>query len=86
MEQQQGNKEQASIRRNEELESEAESREGGLPLETSPYLQYTDLEDYKSNAYGTQGHLQVKRDQGGGATEGPTLSGDAAKTVSGDTA
>lgn len=47
----------------------------GLPMETSPYLKYNDLEDYKNNAYGTQGHLQVNPDKGGGGTDAPTITG-----------
>ncbi|KAF8046885.1 hypothetical protein Bca4012_017644 [Brassica carinata] len=48
-----------------------------LPLETSPYTKYEDIEDYKKNAYGTSGHQQVKPGQGGGTTDAPTLSGSA---------
>ncbi|CAF2289517.1 hypothetical protein BRARA_D02049 [Brassica rapa] len=48
-----------------------------LPLETSPYTKYEDIEDYKKNAYGTSGHQEVKPGQGGGATDAPTLSGSA---------
>ncbi|KAF8406733.1 hypothetical protein HHK36_008825 [Tetracentron sinense] len=47
----------------------------GLPLESSPYVNYSDLEDYKQKAYGTEGHLEPKPGQGGGATDAPTLSG-----------
>ncbi|KAK0604389.1 hypothetical protein LWI29_015221 [Acer saccharum] len=47
----------------------------GLLMESSPYLKYTDLEDYKRQAYGTQGHLEVKPNQGGGGTDAPTLAG-----------
>ncbi|KAJ6708587.1 EMBRYOGENESIS ABUNDANT PROTEIN GROUP 8 PROTEIN putative-RELATED [Salix koriyanagi] len=47
----------------------------GLPMESSPYLKYTDLEDYKRMAYGTEGHQEVKPNQGGGGTDAPTLSG-----------
>ncbi|WCJ31353.1 Late embryogenesis abundant protein group 6 [Euphorbia peplus] len=47
----------------------------GLPLEDSPYVQYKDLEDYKSKGYGTEGHLPPKTGRGGGATDAPTLSG-----------
>ncbi|GLT94551.1 hypothetical protein SLE2022_122870 [Rubroshorea leprosula] len=59
---------------NTEPEKEKNS---GLPMETSPYLKYKDVEDYKLNAYGTQGHLPVKpgKDGGGGGTDAPTLSG-----------
>ncbi|PKU79732.1 uncharacterized protein LOC110116313 [Dendrobium catenatum] len=47
-----------------------------LPLESSPYVNYSDLEDYKQKGYGTQGHLEpVENSRTGGATEGPTLSG-----------
>ncbi|TYK12837.1 Late embryogenesis abundant protein, LEA-18 [Cucumis melo var. makuwa] len=67
---------------NEEGKSEREKeRSEGLPLESSPYVNYKDLEDYKSQAYGTQGHLQPKPGRGGGGggpTDAPTLSGDAA--------
>ncbi|KAF9686583.1 hypothetical protein SADUNF_Sadunf02G0004200 [Salix dunnii] len=37
----------------------------GLPMESSPYLKYTDLEDYKRIAYGTGGHQEVRPNQGG---------------------
>ena len=47
----------------------------GLPLESSPYVKYSNLEDYKLNAYGTEGHLDPKLDQRGSATDAPTLSG-----------
>ncbi|KAE9614259.1 hypothetical protein Lal_00016722 [Lupinus albus] len=47
----------------------------GLPMEDSPYLQYKDLEDYKKQGYGTQGHQEPKQGRGAGGTEAPTLSG-----------
>ncbi|XP_031270134.1 uncharacterized protein LOC116128550 [Pistacia vera] len=47
----------------------------GLPLESSPYVKYTNLEDYKRNAYGSEGHLPVKLNQSGGGTDAPTISG-----------
>ncbi|KAK2410644.1 hypothetical protein QL285_045999 [Trifolium repens] len=47
----------------------------GLPLEDSPYVKYKDLEDYKRQGYGTQGHQQPKEGRGAGSTEAPTLSG-----------
>ncbi|KAF5961202.1 hypothetical protein ACSBR2_009856 [Camellia fascicularis] len=50
--------------------------EEGLPMESSPYTQYKDLEDYKRQGYGTQGHQQPKPGGGGGSTDAPTLSGD----------
>ncbi|PIA56932.1 hypothetical protein AQUCO_00700941v1 [Aquilegia coerulea] len=49
----------------------------GLPLQSSPYVKYTDLEDYKMNGYGTQGHTSPKPGQGGGATDAPTISGSS---------
>ncbi|KAL4343763.1 hypothetical protein HN51_062154 [Arachis hypogaea] len=47
----------------------------GLSFKDSPYLQYKDLEDYKRQGYGTQGHMEPKQGRGAGATEAPTLSG-----------
>lgn len=47
-----------------------------LPLESSPYVKYKDLEEYKKKGYGTEGHLEPKPNQGGGGgTDAPTLSG-----------
>jgi len=47
-----------------------------LPAESSPYVSYKDLEDYKMKGYGTQGHQQpVDLPHGGGGTDAPTLSG-----------
>ncbi|XP_059671002.1 uncharacterized protein LOC132316543 [Cornus florida] len=47
----------------------------GLPLESSPYTQYRDMEDYKLQGYGTQGHQQPQPGHGGGAsTNAPTAS------------
>lgn len=36
----------------------------GLPEDTSPYTQYKDLEDYKKQGYGTQGHQQPNPGRG----------------------
>lgn len=45
----------------------------GLPVGTSPYTQYKDLEDYKEQGYGTHGHLQPKPGHGAaGSTDAPT--------------
>ncbi|XP_077233432.1 uncharacterized protein LOC143875715 [Tasmannia lanceolata] len=49
-----------------------------LPVDSSPYVKYSDLEDYKLQGYGTTGHVDpvVKLpERGGGGTDGPTLSG-----------
>lgn len=54
----------------------------GLPLETSPYVNYGDLEDYKRQAYGTEGHLEPKTGRGAGATDAPTRSGAAVSSDS----
>ncbi|KAF5742176.1 hypothetical protein HS088_TW09G00218 [Tripterygium wilfordii] len=67
----------------EQMIQKTESHEGqkkesvleGLPMESSPYLKDTNLEDYKRNAYGTEGHLPVNPNQGGGGTDAPTVSG-----------
>lgn len=73
-------------KRKMEKEGKRESEKGkerleGLPIEDSPYLQYKDLEDYKQQGYGTQGHQQPKTGRGAGATEAPTLSGSAPPTA-----
>ena len=61
---------QSQSQKNEMLE--------GLPLESSPYLKYQDLDDYKRKAYGTEGQLDVKENKGAsGSTDAPTLSGAA---------
>ncbi|XP_052204688.1 uncharacterized protein LOC127809710 [Diospyros lotus] len=49
----------------------------GLPLESSPYTQYKDLDDYNRQGYGAQGHQQPKPGRGAGATDAPTPSGAA---------
>ncbi|MQL69885.1 hypothetical protein Taro_002157 [Colocasia esculenta] len=47
-----------------------------LPMESSPYVRYDDVEDYKRQGYGTGGHQQpVERPFGGGGTDAPTPSG-----------
>ncbi|KAJ4779807.1 hypothetical protein LUZ62_064064 [Rhynchospora pubera] len=52
--------------------------EEAIPTESSPYVRYTDLEEYKTKAYGSPGHLPViDRPHHGGATDAPTLSGNA---------
>ncbi|KAL9326879.1 hypothetical protein ACSQ67_007524 [Phaseolus vulgaris] len=57
-----------------------------LPTEDSPYVKYKDLEDYKQQGYGTQGHQEPKTGRGAGATEAPTLSGAAFSSKSQATA
>ncbi|KAL2322807.1 hypothetical protein Fmac_027186 [Flemingia macrophylla] len=57
-------------------ESGKESSEG-IPMKESPYVNYKDLEDYKRQGYGTEGHQEPKTGRGAGATEAPTLSGSA---------
>lgn len=49
-----------------------------LPTETSPYVQYEGLEDYKMRGYGAQGHLPVSDvPHGGSGTDAPTVPGTA---------
>ncbi|KAL3505516.1 hypothetical protein ACH5RR_035357 [Cinchona calisaya] len=43
-----------------------------LPLESSPYLRYTHLEEYKLNAYGTDGRLHPKTHPPTVGTRAPT--------------
>ncbi|KAK6923992.1 Late embryogenesis abundant protein, LEA-18 [Dillenia turbinata] len=59
----------------------------GLPLETSPYVNYGDVEDYKLKGYGTQGHLDPKPARGGGGggtTDAPTPSGCTVASIARD--
>ncbi|KAJ9564120.1 hypothetical protein OSB04_000086 [Centaurea solstitialis] len=51
-----------------------------LPVNTSPYTQYKDLEDYKEKGYGTHGHQQPNPNPGRGAaasTDAPTSGSGA---------
>ncbi|GFP99530.1 hypothetical protein PHJA_002097100 [Phtheirospermum japonicum] len=51
----------------------------GLPVDTSPYTQYKDLEDYKQQGYGTHGHLQPQPGRGAASsTDAPTITGGGA--------
>lgn len=48
----------------------------GVPMESSPYTQYKDLEDYKQQGYGTQGHLQPQIGRGAASSvDAPTEAG-----------
>lgn len=48
----------------------------GLPVNSSPYTQYKDMEDYKQQGYGTQGHLQPQRGRGAASSvDVPTEAG-----------
>lgn len=61
-------------RKQEHIEKKGNSE--GLPMETSPYTQYKDLEDYKKQGYGTQGHLQPQPGRGAASsTDAPTETG-----------
>ncbi|XP_076918049.1 uncharacterized protein LOC143578319 [Bidens hawaiensis] len=49
----------------------------GLPVKTSPYTQYKDLEDYKEQGYGTHGHQKPEPGRGAAAsTDAPTSTGN----------
>ncbi|CAN6204820.1 unnamed protein product [Urochloa humidicola] len=68
-------------RQQQQQRSKAAGDEGDtvqLPTETSPYVQYEDLEDYKMRGYGAQGHLPVSDvPHGGSGTDAPTVPGTA---------
>ncbi|XVF00579.1 hypothetical protein REPUB_Repub04eG0012500 [Reevesia pubescens] len=75
-------KEQTSPRGQCQLTRKNDQTLEGPPLHSSPYLKYHDLEDYKRNAYGTEGHLHVKENKGpSGSTDAPTLSGAASSNI-----
>ncbi|XP_074294012.1 uncharacterized protein LOC141621292 [Silene latifolia] len=67
------------MEKNEQQSGKQQSEESKkleeLPTETSPYVQYKDLEDYKRQGYGTEGHLEPKPGRGAGGTDAPTESG-----------
>lgn len=47
----------------------------GLPVNTSPYVNYKNTEDYKQKGYGTEGHQQVQQKKSAsGSTDAPTLA------------
>lgn len=67
-------------KKQEQVDKKEEKKESleGLPTETSPYVKYKDLEDYKRQGYGAQGHQQPNPGHGAaGSTDAPTLSGGA---------
>lgn len=73
--------EAAKERQQQQQQRKAAADEGDtvqLPTETSPYVQYEGLEDYKMRGYGAQGHLPVSDvPHGGSGTEAPTVPGTA---------
>ncbi|KAL1532983.1 hypothetical protein AAHA92_32931 [Salvia divinorum] len=58
-------------------EEEKKKNLEGLPVDTSPYTQYKDLDDYKKQGYGAEGHLQPNPGRGAAAsTDAPTATAD----------
>ncbi|XP_021714413.1 uncharacterized protein LOC110682390 [Chenopodium quinoa] len=70
-------KDSSTPKTEDKKQSEEAKKLEGLPTETSPYVQYTDLEDYKQQGYGTEGHKDVTPGRGAGGTDAPTPSGGA---------
>ncbi|KAL0350533.1 UNVERIFIED_CONTAM: hypothetical protein Sradi_4202500 [Sesamum radiatum] len=69
-------------RHDEENNDQRKENLAGLPVDTSPYTQYKDLEDYKTQGYGTHGHLQPQPSRGAAAsTDAPTVAGAGAGTA-----
>ncbi|CAI9111315.1 OLC1v1011513C1 [Oldenlandia corymbosa var. corymbosa] len=59
-----------------QMDKKEEGKLEGLPVGTSPYTQYKDLEDYKQQGYGAQGHLQPQPGRGAaGSVDAPTEAG-----------
>ncbi|XP_054776110.1 uncharacterized protein LOC129284608 [Prosopis cineraria] len=69
--------EKQEVRRSDAKGEAGERGLEGLPMQESPYVKYKDLEDYKHQGYGVEGHLQPQPGRGAGATDAPTLSGSA---------
>ena len=58
-------------------EEEKKKNLEGLPVETSPYTQYKDLDEYKKQGYGAEGHLHPNPGRGAAAsTDAPTATAD----------
>ncbi|KAJ1688597.1 hypothetical protein LUZ63_012752 [Rhynchospora breviuscula] len=56
--------------------ADSQGKEVEIPSDSSPYVQYENLEDYKTKGYGTSGHLPtVDPPCHAGATDAPTPSG-----------
>lgn len=71
----------AQMMRNQQMEVNADeekekvTEKSGLPLESSPYVKYSDMEEYKRNAYSSaQGQLHPKLNQGGTTTDHATTT------------
>ncbi|CAN0917953.1 hypothetical protein LINGRAHAP2_LOCUS30587 [Linum grandiflorum] len=54
-------------------------------MESSPYVNYKDLDDYKLKGYGAEGHLQPNPGRGAGSTDAPTPSGATAAGIQSST-
>ncbi|KAI3665669.1 hypothetical protein L6452_44299 [Arctium lappa] len=64
--------------RRQQQQPPEEKKPVDLPVNTSPYTQYKDLEDYKQIGYGTQGHQPPQPGRGAAAsTDAPTSGGGA---------
>ncbi|CAL1355264.1 unnamed protein product [Linum trigynum] len=71
--------------RREENADQSKPNVDGVPMKSSPYVKYSNLEDYKGQGYGTTGHLPVNPNQTPGATDAPTPSGaGATPTLAGE--
>lgn len=59
-------------------ENEKKGNLEGVPLDSSPYTQFKDLEEYKAQGYGAQGHRQPQPGRGAASsTDAPTIAGAA---------
>ncbi|KAJ8568897.1 hypothetical protein K7X08_032594 [Anisodus acutangulus] len=65
-----------------EKKTDKEGKLEGLPMGTSPYTQYKDLEDYKKGGYGTEGQHQQPNPGPGAAssTDAPTSQAQLSAT------
>ncbi|CAA3005834.1 Late embryogenesis abundant [Olea europaea subsp. europaea] len=80
MDMEEGQQQQQQMRRNEKMETEEQHKT--FPLESSPYLKYSEMEEYKRQGYGMEAYLSPKshRTTTGTDAPGPTIS---AKEVAG---
>ncbi|PKA46080.1 hypothetical protein AXF42_Ash015371 [Apostasia shenzhenica] len=62
----------------QKMKQSADHGDVELPMQSSPYVRYGGLENYKMAGYGTQGHQPpVERPHRGGSTDAPTHSGNS---------
>ncbi|KAL0332306.1 UNVERIFIED_CONTAM: hypothetical protein Scaly_2132100 [Sesamum calycinum] len=68
-------------RHDEENNDQRKENLAGLPVDTSPYTQYKDLEDYKTQGYGTMATSNPNLAAAQPLNRRPTVAGAGAGTA-----